>query len=504
MCADIDATVVLGLAAKMNQVFAEPGSYLSFPLAPVPLSVEGLRALSEDPMSAPGQQALCEFSLLVNEVPAGPLWQPDGDRLWEVYGDVLAAVELAQVKRTDAEESAYQKAYDLLYDVKASGKVATSALVLTYEQYRDAYLSAAQEYNNRKGEADLSADPKVRKQWTADQAALHEKVAQAEQDWSVAGKRAEVEEARRLLREIGSRSPLTAWAGYRKLFDPDLPELFFRTSADSSMYVPTSYLPTNVVDGTWPTIAVGRDELASLAAGAPQDLRSRLASGAGDAALSSVSFEYSSVAILRPWFAPEVFASRAWRFHDAARVLSDGKTPPTGECGAFVSGLALARKITIQRVPQLRKIPSLAFLPMAAAAAEAPIVRPYTVAMAGARAEMRRKVMVKAVPERTSPVDMRAIDMRVAPIARPGFTGVALRREAMAGRIMQPIQPALAPTPVTIRSVPRLRLPIQAKPAPPPAPGAETTATDTSNVYVLAFICRMLPKSPNPDPALQW
>jgi hypothetical protein len=38
-----------------------------------------------------------------------------------------------------------------------------------------------------------------------------------------------------------------------------------------------------------------------------------------------------------------------------------------------------------------------------------------------------------------------------------------------------------------------------AAPAPSPQPSPETT-----QVSILAFICKRLPKCPNPDPALNW
>ena len=38
----------------------------------------------------------------------------------------------------------------------------------------------------------------------------------------------------------------------------------------------------------------------------------------------------------------------------------------------------------------------------------------------------------------------------------------------------------------------------------PPSEEAEITATDANFVYVLAFVCRLLPKAPNPDPHLVW
>ena len=53
-----------------------------------------------------------------------------------------------------------------------------------------------------------------------------------------------------------------------------------------------------------------------------------------------------------------------------------------------------------------------------------------------------------------------------------------------------PQRPPVAPTP----------------PSAPPAPAPTTppAASSGNDISILAFICRGLPKTPNPDPALSW
>jgi len=517
----IDATVVLGLAGKATQGFAEEGTYLSFPLAPYGFEQERLRALIDDPLGNDGAEALAEFSLLVNEVPEGQFWQPDGDaRLWDVYGDVIDSSELAELPRTSAEEADYQTAYGVLYEIAADGSVVESKLVAAYEQYRDSYLSASQEYNNRKGQAELATDSAIAKQWTLDEPVLLERVTEAEQDWANIGHRADVEDARRLLRELGSRSPVMVWAGYRKLFDPDLPEIFFRTSPEGSAYVPCAYVPSDVIDVSWPTITVTLQELEALAASSPDDLRSRLA-GSGDPAIESVSFEYSSVTVSRPWFAPEVFGSRAWRFYDPNRVLSDGNTPPNGECTAYVSGLVLARNITVRCKSTTRGTPDFAFLSAHRRLRRAP-VRPYPATLLAARVSTRRAAAPSA-PQAA----MLATPIAGLAVARP--IEVRDHRDTAAARVVRdhraadPVSAVAVSSAVTrvppeharvvatpaltqmIRAVPAVRAPMVAPPPIPPPSGDETTVTsDTNAVYVVAFICRRLPRAPDPDPSFNW
>ncbi|MDQ1711050.1 MAG: hypothetical protein QOE45_500 [Frankiaceae bacterium] len=504
MSTGIDATVVLGLAGKAATVFAEEGTYLSFPLGPVGIEASRLKALVADPFSPEGAQALTEFSLLVNEIPAGPLWQPDGDRLWDVYGDVLAHSDLADAPpRTEAEEQKYRTAYDLLYQVAGDGTVTASAVVVTYEQRRDAYLAAIQEYNNRKSEAAVSTDAEVAKAWAADEPKLKGAVDEAEQDWAVAGRRDEVGDARRVLRDLASRSPAAAWADYRKQYDPDLPEIYFRTSPDGSSFVPTGYLPSDVVDAAWPTITATREELAALSASAPAELRARLESS-DDAEVESVSFQYSTVTVSRPWFTPGALASRAWRFRDKDRVLSDGATPPAGECAAYVTGLVLARNITVRRPAAAGTTPSLGFLPIAKLSAATSLrARPYTLALR-ATAVAEPAAAPPAEPT-VSRVAMRGSFARMA--ARP-----LIARESVAGEspiVTTGIRATGRPfaKDLLLSRITSTRLGIMLPPRhtlPPPPPESTETTSDPDEIYVLAFVCRTLPKAPDPDDSLSW
>jgi hypothetical protein len=530
----IDVSVVLGIAGKTVEVFKnfDPSAFLSFPLTPVPIKKAGLQALLTDPFSPLGEQALAEFSHLVNELPSGSLWQPKGIKLWDIYGDVVAGIELADIPRTAAEEVDYQRAFDLLYDTGPNDVVMDSGVVTSYEQYRDAYITLVQEYNNRKGQALLSNDPEVKAKWDVDEPSLREKIEKALLNWNAGGKRAEVENARRLLADMSSRSPLMAWAGYRKLFDPDIPEIFFRTSIDNVMYVPTAYMPSDIMDSLWPSITVKRSELSSLASAAPEELRSRLSVGTTNSSITSVSFEYSSVNIRRPWFAPEALLSRAWRFYQPNRILCDGGTPPKGECTAYVSGLVLARNMVITGAPieTLTTPSNLMFLPASSTVKPLGLVNPQRGEAIRARAADRRAVVEHAGGSRTiltlsrprlaerahTPTMLRGrVD---AGTIHSGIRGPIMRDPIMRDPIMRDpiIRDPIVRDPIIPR-IPGKRLPMEPRPLPlprptdplPSPPGGMSTSerivkTEPDDIFVMAFICSRLPKVPNPDPGLNW
>ena len=366
-----------------------------------------------------------------------------------------------------------------------------SAKVVAYERYRDAYLAAAIEYNNRRGEASMaSSDLAVKAAWEAEEPTLRTEVQDASAAWSGPGNRAEVEDARRVVRDLGSESAQVARAGYRKLFDPDLPEIFFRTSADGLSYLPTGYMPTDVADVAWPRITVSADELAVLADSAPEELRSRLGSS-GDAGISMVSFEYSYVTVARPWFTPQAFASTGWRFREPERFLSDGGSPPKGECTAYVTGLVFARNITVRHRTKAGGAPptvDLGFLPNLA---------------------VMKSMEFRPLPT-AEVADLPAERLRMVVLDDPAVWAAARARGDEPGAVGQP---AAVATPVTAPSSPalsgkRLRvaaifkslrkpdLQVRALEPTPESTSLTETTTASDEVYVLALQCRLLPKSP--------
>lgn len=492
--AGIDAKVVLGLAGKMGQVFVDKGEYQAFPLAPIGLKATSLRALVADPFGE-GANAHAQFSVLVNEIPSGPLWQPEDTRLWDVYGEILSDAELLEGTRTPKQQKAYDGAFDMLYDT-TGGTTGPSKKVVAYERYRDAYLAAAMEYNNRKGEASIaSADPVVKSAWDADEPKLRTAVEKAGAAWKGPGARVEIDEARRVLRDLGSDSPQVAWAGYRKLFDPDLPEIFFRTSVDGLSYVPSGYVPTDVADVAWPRMTVTADELAVLAESAPEELRTRLGTS-GDAGIERVSFEYSYITVSRPWLSPQLFSSAGWRFREPGRLLSDGGSPPKGECTAYVTGLVLARNITVQLradagdaapkvdlgfLPNLRVMKEAQFHTLRADAPEPTVAQPRVMVLDDP--SVWRAAL--ATPE---------VAVEKPPAATLSSSAGALLRSGV--RIDDVFSSVRTPE-LQVRALEQI---VEATPeVPGVTPVAEST-TAADEIYVLALQCRLLPRCPAAAP----
>lgn len=482
----LDAAVLLGLVGKAREVFARDGHLLSFPLSLWSFDPVELEAAVNDPLSPAGTRGAARFADLVNCIPGGVLWQPEGNtRLWDVHADVLGAA-LAKGTRTPTQEAEYAVAQSVL-NARVGDRLVDSVAVVAFEEYRDAYISAVQEFNHRHSQAQSTDDPALTAAWERDRDELQEAVDEAMTDWEALGHRAAVRQARKTVRDLAARSPVMVWQGFRKLFDPDLPEIFFTTGPGGVRYVPTGYIPADVVDSAWATMTLTRAELEALAPQAPGELTSRLGASGLDETLATVTFEYSWVTPHRPWFTPDPYHLGCWRFVDGHRLLSDGGDPPDGECPGYVTGLVLIRNVALEnRVP--------------AAEPKAPDTPP--------RRPSRRE---PRTPRRT-----RSRRPRRRRTVRYGSSGSSGRPRVRDHRTKKanPVSVKSVITRVTggIRKVRDHRRPsapaerVTSRRRPPRTAPRRSSSTHIGGdeIYVLAFESAIFPRCPNPDLNLVW
>lgn len=496
------ADVVLGLMAKIEQVFAGPemdlgdDTFLSFPATSViALPAAHLADLGRPSPTTQAAQSAADFAHIVNAVPRGRLWrQAAGPRLWDVLGSVMAEAEVAEVSSTEAERAEADAARDLLYDTGEDGSTTESEALLTYRQHRDAWFVAQAEHANRRGPAELAGGEELERFREVEEPQLRAAVAEIEVAWEVAGRRSEIEAAQRTLRTMNERSPAAAWASFLSRFDPSMPDLSLYTGPDGARYGPTGLLPASVAETSWPTISLDRAQLDALAAAADDELRRSLGSDR-DPSVVGVSFEYTSTSLQRPWFSPELFDARYWRLPPGAQELSDGADRPEGRCPAYVTAVALARNIVVRRTAQASEGGAqrrdLGFLGgahlRAVAAATPPEVRVTRAREAAgtATAAVRDHRTAAAAP-----------NVRVAAVRDPGQATVRDHRSSPSARLtMQaPLIARLRLNDVLI--VPPRPVPVE------PAGEVTTEETPPDEVFVLAFIAKRLARCPDPDPKL--
>jgi hypothetical protein len=272
-------------------------------------------------------------------------------------------------------------------------------------------------------------------------------------------------------------APSLVWDDWKTSFLADLD-----TQTDTSLinFAVTGFSPYDFFDDdVWPRFTLTRPEMTRLAQEAPPELVESLGSSPQED-IRAVSFEYRSVAVTRPWFRPALFKSRIWRLPGGAEALSEGTMPLGGRCPAYIAAIVFARNISVERrqpltphgtgprieprVPQRR-----------------PRVRDHRDGGRDHRATSGdRRVIVRPRP---SPPARIVITSTRRPVVRPrpaGGSTVRVNRGGFASMRPRNVRPVPTASPSTS--------------APEP----------TSELTVLAFICKRLSRCPDPDPQLSW
>ena len=340
----IDAYVQLALIEKAKRVFAaDPGVFLSFPLlSPVTYKPEMLATISS-PSSKADYAAAADFARTVNFLPRDMVADEFNDRyLWDVYGDVLAHAEVAHV---GGAQDGQGGGATLLYDVAPDGTRTESAAYRAFRQYRDAWIVAREDYSAHKLTGELADNPDAKKHWVdVEEPALRAAVTKAEEDFKTLGRRDEVEAALQASRDTAAHDPYVRWLEWSNAFNPDLDVL---TEDTGSRYAPTGLSPRDfTADAASMRFDLLTSEMAKLIADAPAQLKGVL-NDAPTTDITQVSFEYRSVALVRPWFQSTVLTSGIWRSNDPALILSDGGDPPTGACPGYVAAVVFVRNLQV-------------------------------------------------------------------------------------------------------------------------------------------------------------
>lgn len=507
----MDAAAQLALMAKAEHVFGSDDTDLSFPVTPLAFAPAALDLLGDGTM-----QHLIEFSLLANRIPDGPAWSGDSQTLlWDVYAQVLREAQFAQSTRTAQEEADYQAASALLYRQDEEGRRLPTDAALAYRSYRDRYLLLQQDYLAQQATATAGDAAQVQAWHDLQQPALQRGLDDALADWAALGYRDAVEQAQAQVSALGAKSPWQTLSEWKGRCNPDMDTL--TRASDQLQVYPTSYAPGNALeDGSWRRFELSGAEIDAALAEAPAEMRARLGAG-GDTGIASLRFEFSSAALIRPWFSADAFAARFWRFADANRQLSDGQSPAQGLCTAYPVAVVFARDIQVQRKPSApaptAPNATLGFDPMLlrqARLSPTRIVRPRLLPRVpeGPIGIRRRPAIViapRGAPEMAAPAAAATLRMPLHTVAAP-----TLRPRIAIGR-PAPVAAQPVAAQATLR---RLRLDAYARdlrvaevaPVAPTAPAvpAQAAAPRDDSIYILAFICRPLPRCPDPDPALAW
>lgn len=523
----MDAAVQLALMAKARKVFGTEDSFLSFPVAPLPYTRADLEFFADqDGEAARTSDAnLAGFSALVNLIPSDEAWLPTETRfLWEVYADVLRNANFALSTRSEQEEAAYQAACAFLGKLLDTGEWEDSPPVKAYKTYEDAVRVATEQYQAAKYTAENASDPEVKNRWTdTDEPAARARLDALQAQWVAEGQKNEVEEARARRVSLGARSPVVTRAQWQSRFNQDIDTL--SESSGNVTVFPSAFTPRNALDeGAWKQFQLTTDELPALLDGIPATLKDRFGAGKlSDPSVKSISFEFSSALIQREWFASDAFKSHFWRFPESTPPLSDGGKPPKGSCPAYVTGVVFGRRVVIETEGEPAKPPefdgfrfptAVTDQPRLADIPQARLNQPLQLSDRLGRLLTEKPPVLnlagrapRADPQ-VAAMAMRPADVSRAPMVRMGPSPGA----AMASLKIDPnMKPGMMIDPAATRLrrhlAVNLPLRIDTITLPPPAPAPvrkQTKVTPDDQLFILAFVCKTVPKCPDPDPGLQW
>ena len=516
----MDSAVQLALMTKAKKVFGAGNTFLSFPVSPLPHTKRELDFFVQDDADALRQSLLNQqaFSTLVNLIPSGDAWLPTETRfLWEFYEEVLKA-DYASSNRTPLEEEIYQMSLAYLRVAGEGGAWEDSASVKAYRQHKDAFLLSQQKYLAAKSTAESVTDPAERQRWRdVDEPAQRAELDALQARWMIMGHKNEVETAQSRVELLGARSPIQTWAEWSSRFNRDI-DTSTGSEPGALTVFPSTFSPLNALDeGAWQPFKLSEQEVKDLLNEAPAELRARFAADSEASAVKSLTFEFSSATILRPWFVSEAFRARFWRFADASRIISDGGTPPKGACPAYVTAIVFARRVTVEEKraepgqPGIQVFEGFHFNVGVRDHRDVTVRDHRDVTVRDhrdvtVRDHRDRKRFTRTLPEAliarrsrlAGAMLPRTVNMRMAKLAM-------MRPDVVSDAVASPLiaQKVFSSQLIHLQASSFTRLP-ELSAQPNPAVTLPHPKVQDDTIYILAFICKALPKSPDPDLTLQW
>lgn len=543
---EMESTISLAISVKLKKIFEDDDNFLTLPLG-IGFSNKYLHFMDDTANSGLTLQEQLnyngDFARLMNIIPEDTtMFSADASNfLWDEVKYVLHDAIFASSTLSEQEDKLLAQALDYLTDVKTldDGAQITvdSPEVKNYYYYQDVYYSAEHNYLNEKLTVESALDPegdKLRAQWgSSRKQELTDIKDKAESDWKNLGFKEIVENYMSIknnlelkkypnkfrqdylndiaLSEISDLkgvgigfyttffSPLDAfsteqpWSSItltkEEINDaieeaPDDLKTIFNVKGKGNivtmmieeiekfvLHAPLGLkvkilteMAEKVLHGK-DIFTVTREEFQILFDNAPQNLKDAWSDQWACTDIKSISLEYKVIIIIRPWFKPEFFSSRYWKLSGDVMV-SNGNRPVKGKIPSYITGMIVARNVKIVKEKDKP-------------------VKPLVIPIIGNLPIQQLKIPEKKIPAR----EVRpARDL--TPINTIQITQKQKREFIQTKYIGKTIE-----TPVSIQDK---NVPTNI------GSGSYVETYNFDGVTALAFIAKRIPKSPNPDNALNW
>jgi len=487
----MESNIEVALAIKLQKLFpATKEKFLGFPMG-MGFKYEELNFM-EDPGNLTAEQLRqrnlykAQFARLVNVIPQDKVvLSTDTTRfLWDEYRNVLNNANLAESILTKSEEKQYQEAEDFLTD-RIDDTVVYSDAVNKYYQYKEIYDEAERNYLDQKITMENSDDNTLKEKWEAYlEKELRDAKDKALTDWINLGYKNKVERYQEIYNRLGQKDPHRYMQSY--LNDLNASNEQLDTNDPVGTYT-TFYSPSNCFDTkqSWQRITMLRNEINSLIRSAPRELKRFITNEQLN--IESISLEYKKVEVLRSWYYDSLFTSRYWKLPDETTIISDGKIPRGGEIPAFIKSMIVTRNIEVTRKKTVDSpSPPLKFSFWA-----------KNIQALKHNVWISKGAQLSPASPNITPILAQSTATPTIVLAGPSLATLGTISSA------QPSNYVMAKYVGTSVSTPTLATPIKQEEKKTEEEFVKETL-ELDGVALIAFVCKRLAKSPNPDKTLKW
>ena len=540
----MESKISLALATKLKMIFEREDKFLTFPLG-IGFPYRYLNFMKDPSVSGLTLQEQLnnkgDFARLLNIIPEdSAAFSADASRLlWDELKVVLKNSIFAVSGLSEAENISLDQAIDFLTDLKVEEdgtEIPVNSIAVTkYYEYKTVYENAVNTYLDEKITVENSAGPesdKLKQQWAAyREKELLDIKNRAEADWKNLGFKVEVENNQAIKNTLELKKYLDLYRqAYLDEIDiseiPDLNGLGIGFC--TTFFSPIDAFDTNL---PWTKLTLTKEEIASLVQNASVELKSLFNAAQGSDNIESCSLEYNNVVVIRPWYKPEFFTSRYWKLSEDM-VVSDGNVPRKGKIPAYVTSMIVVRNIKITRKKktgsELLVLPIFSIAPIQTlkmsrtpVTIKSGLASDVTPVRAGV--EIGPKTVSRFSVAKAAPRSFRTMASTTSVRGKPVSSSSSFKSSLLISSFKQPVaQPVDSQTTLDIKLNEKksyvsekyvgmtIKTPFSpALPTSVESSGASASdlITETYNmdgVAVLAFVCKRIPKSPDPDNTLTW
>lgn len=338
----------IAIVGKLNDLYENNDVFLSFPLGKIAFSHQSLDFLKQK--SSTGASEIeklnyrANFSRIVNMIPRDHvLFEMDASRfVWDEYQYALESANFAKSSLTTQEEKDLNEAIHFLGESKESSELKK------YKFYRARFDVINRQYAQKKLSVELSTGVEgelLKKEWdTLLETELRDAKVRAEDEWINLGHKFKVEKYQSIRNSLEEKK----YGNADKYLSDFRSSEFLDTNGVGASIYSTLYGPQNAFDPNvvWTEVVITSSEIQSYVDKATEEVKN-LFSGEVSSDLNnldSITLEYNNVSVIRPWFNSWFFEMRNWRLPEND-IMSDGNIPRNGRLPAFISSMIMIKNV---------------------------------------------------------------------------------------------------------------------------------------------------------------